>query len=165
MRYLPTQITLEIAAKENTVPTPASVAERARQSAAVLRLLPAEDRRLVEMLLIGGLTQRAVAVALRLDAGVVARRGRRLRNMLACPTTRAIAEHLDTLAEPSRRIAIDYFFTRLSVCLMAEHRGLTRRHVQQQIDFIRGWARALHRAHAIASDAVEDDSGGPHSRR
>ena len=135
-------------------------ADAAARHVAVTRLLPAEDRRLIELLFVRNLSHRAAAAELRVSPGVVSRRVIRLRNLLASPTVRAIAEHLDSLTPPVRQIAIDHFLHRIPVKGISERLGLPRRETQAQLDFIRGWARALHRAAVIGrteATAENDD--------
>lgn len=156
MRLAVRQLTLENGRHDRVVAEPAP--EAAARLAAVARLLPAEDRRLIDLLLVRGLSHRAAAVELRVAPGVVSRRIQRLRKQLASPTVRAIAEHFDSLAPPARQIAQDHFFGRMSIKLICERLDLTRRDVQSQLDFIRGWARALHRA-AIRGRAEASGEG------
>lgn len=144
MRLTPCHLTLESSRHDRAIGE--SAGEAAARLAAVARLLPAEDRRLVDLLIHRGLTQRAAAAELGLAPGVVARRLRRVRNMLASPTVRAIADHADSLAPPIRQLAISHFFRRVPVAVLCEQSGMTRRDVQGHLDYVRGWARALHRA-------------------
>jgi hypothetical protein len=131
---------------------------------AVLRHLPAEDRRLAQLVLIEQRSHRVAGRLLRINPGVVTRRARRLRNLLASPTVRAVADQLDTLPEPARQVAIDHFLRRKSVALICLHRDAPRREVVGQLEFIRGWARALHRERLLAearADQAADQSADP----
>jgi hypothetical protein len=155
MRITGKQLTLEFGRHDRIAVEPSQdVAERL---ATVARLLPAEDRRLIDLLFVRGLSHRAAAAELRIAPGVVSRRVLRLRNLFGSPTVRAIAEHLDSLAGPIRQVAVDHFFSRISIPLLCERHGTTRRGMQAQLDYIRGWARGLHRAAMSASDDVERD--------
>jgi hypothetical protein len=144
MRLAARQLTLEHGRHDRV--TVETAGDAAARLAALTRLLPAEDRRLIELLLVRGLSHRAAAMELRVAPGVVSRRIQRLRKLVASPTVRAVAEHVESLAIPARQIAVDHFFSRMSVKLICDRQCLTRREVQAQLDFIRGWARALHRA-------------------
>lgn len=156
MRLAARQLTLEFGRDDRIVGEPA--ADAAARLAAITRLLPAEDRRLVELLLVRGLSHRAAALELGVAAGMVSRRVKRIRNLIASPTVRAIADHADSLAAPVRQIAVDHFFHRMSVKVLASRLDLTRREVQAHLDFVRGWARALHRAAVRGrADAGRDD--------
>lgn len=143
MRLTSHLLTLETSRHDRLVSEPA--ADASARLAAVTRLLPAEDRRLIDLLVVRGLSHRAAARELALPPGVITRRVRRIRNLLASPTIRAIAEHIDSLASPVREVAIDHFFSRMSIRLIGDRVGLTRREVQARLDYVRGWARALHR--------------------
>lgn len=129
---------------------------RAQELSAVMRLLPEPDRRLVDLVILQHRSHRDAAVALGLDAGVVCRRARRLRNRLACPTFRVIARALDTLDPAARALAVDHFILDLPVNVCARERGLPRKVVQSQVDFLRGWAKGTHRAALRAQNASRD---------
>ncbi len=120
--------------------------ERARASVRrMLSHMPHTQRRLVEMVILNRASHRTAAAELRLSPGAVTRRVARLRDRLACPIRRALAVHLDTLPEPTRGLAIDHFFggvTRRSLCRL---RDLSDREVSSQLDYVRGWLRALNR--------------------
>lgn len=117
----------------------------------VLRLLTAEDRRLATLLFVDGLSYRAAAAQVGVPAYAVARRAVRLRRILHCPTCRAIAQNLEALSPAQRKLAIDSYFLGLSARLIAIHRGVGRGVIARELDYIRGWARALQRAGAMAS--------------
>lgn len=146
------QLGLELA-RHDRVDQLASDDDRRRRVAAFLRLLPASDRRLLELVVIRGVTHRVAAEEFGVAAGMITRRVMRLRAMLASPTLRALAEHIDTLAQPARQLAISHFFARTSVSDIARDLGQTRRCVQSQLDYIRGWARALHRQSTVGERA------------
>lgn len=150
MRLTCKSLTLEAGQHDRTVSEPS--ADVAARVAGVTRLLPAEDRRLIDLLLVRGLSHRAAATVLRVSAGAITRRVRRIRNLIASPTIRAIAEHHPSLASPLRELAIDHFFNRIPVTLLCRRFDLTRRDVQAQLDYVRGWARALHRAALRAAE-------------
>ena len=155
MRLTENQLILEFGRHGRTrVEPPADAAARI---AAVARLLPAEDRRLIDLLFVHGVSHRAAAAELHLAPGVVTRRVQRLRNLLASPTVRAIADHLDSLAEPVRQLAVDHFFNRISIPLLCQRTGVTRRGMQAQLDYIRGWARGLNRAAMSTRDKSRRD--------
>lgn len=136
----------------------ADPAGRAEELAAIHALLPEADRRLVDLLFLRHQSHRAAAVALGVDAGAISRRARRLRNRLACPTLRMVARALHTLDALPRQVAVDHFFAATSVNEIARLRGLTRRQAQSQLDFVRGWAKALHRAAMRLASEAEDDA-------
>lgn len=154
MHYTPKQLTLEMGRYDRDTSAPGVSAARL---AAVTRLLPAEERRLIELLFVHNLSHRAAAAELKLAPGVVSRRIQRLRNMLASPTIRAIAENLDSLAPEIRQVAVDHYFNRIGLKLLCERTGATRRAMQSRLDFIRGWARALHRA-AVMTPRFDRDT-------
>jgi hypothetical protein len=150
MRLTGKQLTLEFGRHDRDAVEPTH--DAADRLAAVARLLPAEDRRLIDMLFVRRLSHRAAATELRVAPGVISRRMLRLRNLFGSPTIRAIADHIDSLATPIRQVAIDHFFNRISIPLLCERHGTTRREMQAQLDYIRGWARGLHRAALSVSD-------------
>lgn len=132
---------------------------RAAELAAVLRLLPADDRQIVEMVILQHRSHRDAAAAIGADAGAVTRRARRLRNRLACPNLRMIARALDTLDPATRRLAVDGFILAMPVNVLARVHGLNRRDAQSRLDFVRGWAKALHRVAIRAQAALHDERG------
>lgn len=126
---------------------------RASELGAVLRLLPEGERRLVDSLFVQQQSYREIAATLGLTAGVVCRRARRIRNRLACPTLRAVARSIDALTPEMRRIAVEHVIGGVPVNVIARTHGLTRRDVQRQVDYVRGWARGLYRG-ALRATAV-----------
>lgn len=111
----------------------------------MIRLMPADQRRLIEMVIINRQSHRAAAAALHMVPGVVTRRVRRLRNRLACPVRRALAAHVDTLPAPTRGLAVDHFFAGVPRTRLARTFNLSLRDVQAQLDYVQGWIRALNR--------------------
>lgn len=136
--------------------TPATAVATWSSVTAVADLLPAEDRRLFELIFVEGLTHQQAAELQGVDRAALSRRVRRLRRIIACPTRRAVAANLHSLAPEVRGWARDYFFHGYSVRLMAVHRKLPRTVVQREVDFIRGWARALQRADRLSGSGTDD---------
>lgn len=120
----------------------------------MLRLMPQDQRRLVEMVILNHQSHRAAAAELHMVPGVVSRRVRQLRNRLACPIRRALALHLDTLPEPTRGLAVDFFFGGVTRRELARRANLNERDLQTQLDYIRGWIRALNRRHLAERRAL-----------
>lgn len=111
----------------------------------MIRLLTPDERRLAEMVLINGQSHRAAAAAFSVVPGNLTRRVRRLRNRLACPVRRALAVHVDTLPQPMRDIAVEHFFAGVPRAALARTFNLSQRDIKVQLDYIRGWLRALQR--------------------
>jgi hypothetical protein len=159
MQVLVSNRTLELGDADRDFDDPVG---RAEELAAIYGLLPEDDRRLADLLFLRHQSHRAAAAALGVDAGAISRRARRLRNRLACPTLRMVARALHTLDPLPRQIAVDHFFAATSVNEIARERGLTRRQAQSQLDFVRGWAKALHRA-ALRLAGADDEDERPSS--
>lgn len=136
-------------------------AGRAAELAAVMRLLPADDRKIVDLVLLQHRSHRDAAAAIGADAGAVTRRARKLRNRLSCPNVRMIARALDTLDPATRRLAVDGFILALPVNVLARLHGLSRRDAQSRLDFARGWAKALHRVTVRAQSALREEAQDP----
>lgn len=155
MRLICNPIALESEPHERTVA--AANADAALRVAAIARLLPAEDRRLIDLLHVEGLSQRAAAIQLGIAPGVISRRARRLRNLLASPMVRAIAANLDSLAPHLREIAVEHFFSRVSIPLLCERTGVTRRTMEQRLDYVIGWVRGIQRAALSRHAPIDGD--------
>ena len=146
--------TLEHSSAERHFDDPAG---RAAELAAVMRLLPEDDRQIVDLVILQHRSHRDAAAAIGADAGAVTRRARRLRNRLACPNLRMIARALDTLDPATRRLAVDGFILAMPVNVLARVHGLNRRDAQSRLDFVRGWAKALHRVAIRAATVLNED--------
>ena len=111
----------------------------------MIKLMPTQHRRLIEMVIVNHQSHRAAGTELGIVPGVVSRRVRALRNRLACPVRRALATHLDTLPEPTRGLAINHWFAGVPRTELARDFNLSLREVQAQLDYVLGWIRALNR--------------------
>lgn len=120
----------------------------------MIRLMPQDHRRLVEMVILNRASHREAAAALHMVPGVVSRRVRSLRNRLACPIRRALALHLDTLPPQMRALAVEHYFGGVTRTTLARQHGLTDREIQAQLDYIRGWTRALNRRQQAQRQAL-----------
>lgn len=135
--------------RRHTLPAALRASAEKRALHTMLRLLSPDERRLAEMVLINRQSHRAAAAEFSVVPGVVTRRVCRLRNRLACPVRRALAVHLDTLPQPMRDLAVEHFFAGVSRAALARNLSLPPREVQAQLDYIRGWLRALQRKQLV----------------
>lgn len=117
----------------------------ANRMRAMLRLLPTDQRRLAEMVLLNHVSHRAAAASFRMTPGGVTRRVKTIRARLTCPIRRALFLHLDTLPEPTRSLAVEHFFGGAGCSTLARAFNLSPREVHTQLDYVRGWVRALNR--------------------
>jgi hypothetical protein len=77
-------------------------------------------------------------------AGSVSRRWRKLRTRMSCPFLKAVACELHRLDEQYRALAIDYYFRDVSLGAMARQSGRSKYRIERDLQYIKGWARALY---------------------
>jgi DNA-directed RNA polymerase specialized sigma24 family protein len=124
---------------------------------AMIRLLPGDQWRLAEMVMLNHVSHRAAAVSLQVVPGVVTRRVHSIRNRLACPVRRALFLHLEELPEPTRAIAVEHFYAGVSKATLAKTFDLPVREIQAHLDYVRFWIRAL-RLRRSKTPSISDDS-------
>lgn len=108
------------------------------------RVLPQQDRLLLELAFKNHLSLRQIAQILKRPPGSISRRVNRLRARLCDPLVAALLEPDCTLAPRYHAIAIQYFAQgRRLDQLMREHE-LTRFELRGILSFVRGWFRGMH---------------------
>lgn len=115
----------------------------ARQWEQRLRLLPRDDRVLVEMAMQHHMSRRQMGSVLGCSPGNVSRRLRRVTRRLADPLVGALISDAGSLADEYRQAGIQHFLLGTSVADLARARRISKAQAHGMIQYIRGWHRGV----------------------
>jgi hypothetical protein len=127
------------------------------------RLLPPQDRLLVELALGGQVNRRQLAVAFGVRPGTVTRRMQSLAARLCDPLIIDLLDDSLPLAPEYRQVGVEFFLQRRSAVTIGQRHRMRVTDIRQILTFLRGWHRGL-RSHRDWARVV-GRSDGRHRRR
>ena len=119
-----------------------------------LRLLPRNDRQLMELLLPGQMTIRGVAVLLRKNPGIISRKASKIRMRLNHPVARALVLSGAELTPKTLRVARERFVSGKSPTNISHNLGISVNQVRLLIRQILKWAFLCNKARDPKSEFI-----------
>jgi len=104
-------------------------------------LLPPDQRRIMELLLSGEYSLRALSRMAGVNAGTMCRRVQAIKARLASPIVGELAHRGNELPEPVRQAAVLHFVHGLTLRALCERLQMTRESALRAIEFVHGWAQ------------------------
>ena len=104
-------------------------------------LLP-DDRQLIELVIKNELSQRQLAELLKIPAGTVCRRVRKVINRLCDPLVIALLSWRLPLPNEHRQLALEHWLQGQTRTDLAEKHQISLTDVHRMLEYVRGWHRA-----------------------
>jgi DNA-directed RNA polymerase specialized sigma24 family protein len=111
-------------------------------------LLP-DDRLIIELAIRNRVPHRQIAIALKVPAGTVSRRVRRILRRLNDPLSVALLDARCPLPADHREVGVEHFVQGLSASALAQKHDASAQHIRRMIMYVRGWHRGASSAASL----------------